>query len=75
MLKSFLYAVLNVYIYIRSDWYEPVTFFVYIESRISYYTRSLRQDAHSRELELYQKNTILVHCVLSRNSESVTIKL
>lgn len=49
--------------------------FLYIESRISYYTRSLRQDAHSRELELYQKNTILVHCVLSRNSESVTIKL
>lgn len=74
MLKSFLYAVLKVYIYIRSDWYEPVTF-LYIESRISYYTRSLRQDAHSRELELYQKNTILVHCVLSRNSESVTIKL
>ena len=31
MLKSFLYAVLKVYIYIRSDWYEPVTFFVYIE--------------------------------------------
>ena len=28
MLKSFLYAVLKVYIYIRSDWYEPVTFFV-----------------------------------------------
>ena len=74
MLKSFLYAVLKVYIYIRGDWYEPVTF-LYIESRISYYTRSLRQDAHSRELELYQKNTILVHCVLSRNSESVTIKL
>ena len=39
MLKSFLYAVLNVYIYIRSDWYEPVTFFVYIESCISYYTK------------------------------------
>lgn len=75
MLKSFLYAVLKVHIYIRSDWYEPVTFFVYIESRISYYTRSLRQDVHSRELELYQKNTILVHCVLSHNSESVTIKL
>lgn len=74
MLKSFLYAVLKVHIYIRSDWYEPVTF-LYIESRISYYTRSLRQDVHSRELELYQKNTILVHCVLSRNSESVTIKL
>lgn len=40
MLKSFLYAVLKVYIYIRSDWYEPVTFFVYIESCISYYTKS-----------------------------------
>ncbi|MCG4712400.1 hypothetical protein L0P28_16850, partial [Dorea formicigenerans] len=40
MLKSFLYAVLKVYIYIRSDWYEPVTFFVYIENRISYYTKS-----------------------------------
>ena len=35
MLKSFLYAVLKVYIYIRSDWYEPVTFFVYIENCIS----------------------------------------
>ena len=41
MLKSFLYAVLKVYIYIRSDWYEPVTF-LYIESRISYYTRMPR---------------------------------
>lgn len=38
MLKSFLYAVLKVYIYIRSDWYEPVTF-LYIESCISYYTK------------------------------------
>ena len=28
MLKSFLYAVLKVHIYIRSDWYGPVTFFV-----------------------------------------------
>ena len=40
MLKNFLYAVLKVYIYIRSDWYEPVTFFVYIENCISYYTKS-----------------------------------
>ena len=39
MLKSFLYAVLKVYIYIRSDWYEPVTFFVYIENCISYYVK------------------------------------
>ena len=39
MLKSFLYAVLKVYIYIRSDWYEPVTFFMYIENCISYYTK------------------------------------
>ncbi len=29
MLKSFLYAILKVYIYIRSDWYEPVTFLLY----------------------------------------------
>lgn len=74
MLKSFLYAVLKVYIYIRSDWYEPVTFFVYRKLHLLLH-KILRQDAHSRELELYQKNTILVHCVLSRNSESVTIKL
>ena len=40
MLKSFLYAVLKVYTYIRSDWYERVTFSVYIENRISYYTKS-----------------------------------
>ena len=40
MLKSFLYAVLKVYIYIRSDWYEPVTFFMYIENCISYYTKA-----------------------------------
>ena len=50
--------------------------FYIIGNCISYcIKKSLRQDAHSRELELYQKNTILVHCVLSRNSESVTIKL
>ena len=40
MLKSFVDAILKVYIYIRSDWYEPVTFFVYIENCISYYTKS-----------------------------------
>lgn len=37
MLKSFLYAVLKVYIYIRSDWYEPVTFFVYRKSHFLLY--------------------------------------
>ena len=47
MLKSFLYAVLKVYIYIRSDWYEPVTFFVYIENRISYYTKSSGKNAET----------------------------
>ena len=48
MLKSFLYAVLKVYIYIRSDWYEPVTFFVYIENCISYYTKSSGRIAEVR---------------------------
>ena len=37
MLKGFLYAVLKVYIYIRSDWYEPVTFFVYRKSHFLLY--------------------------------------
>lgn len=37
MLKSFLYAVLKVYIYIRSDWYEPVTFFIYRKSHFLLY--------------------------------------
>ena len=37
MLKSFLYAVLKVHIYIRSDWYEPVTFFVYRKSHFLLY--------------------------------------
>ena len=48
MLKGFLYAVLKVYIYIRSDWYEPVTFFVYIENCISYYTKSSGRIAEVR---------------------------
>ena len=48
MLKSFLYAVLKVHIYIRSDWYEPVTFFVYIENCISYYTKSSGRIAEVR---------------------------
>ena len=39
MLKSFLYAVLKVYIYIRSDWYEPVTFFVYRKSHFLLYKK------------------------------------
>ena len=45
MLKSFLYAVLKVYIYIRSDWYEPVTFFVYRKSHFLLY-KILRQGAY-----------------------------
>lgn len=40
MLKSFLYAVLKVYIYIRSDWYEPVTFFVHRKSHFLLYKKS-----------------------------------
>ena len=53
MLKSFLYAVLKVYIYIRSDWYEPVTFFVYIENCISYYTKSSGRNAEVRVMQLH----------------------
>ena len=65
MLKSFLYAVLKVYIYIRSDWYEPVTFFVYIENCISYYTKSSGRIAEMRSrsesfFSFFQINTICV---------------
>ena len=42
MLKSFLYAVLKVYIYIRSDWYEPVTFFVYRKLHFLLYKKPCR---------------------------------
>ena len=50
MLKGFLYAVLKVYIYIRSDWYEPVTFFVYRKLHFLLYKKalSLKQQSFCR---------------------------
>ncbi len=74
MLKSFLYAVLKVYIYIRSDWYEPVTFFVYRKLHFLLYKKPPAGCALAR-IRIISKEYISFHCVLSHNSESVTIKL